>query len=215
MTAPFELLIDGDDSAPVTVVLAHGAGAGMEHPWLQTVAAGLAGHGLRVARFEFPYMRARRSGVRRGPDPMPVLQDAWRAAVAAANSPCYAMAGKSMGGRIATMLADELGAVATVAFGYPFHPPGKPAQLRTAHLAALRTRTLILQGERDRFGLPDEVASYVLSDAITLRWLEDGDHSLAPRKKSGHSVVGHMATAIAAAAEFVLSAAADRDHRRR
>ncbi|MCA8953094.1 MAG: dienelactone hydrolase family protein [Planctomycetes bacterium] len=178
----------------------------MDHPWMQQVAAGLAARGLRVARFEFPYMHGRRTGVRRGPDRMPVLQDCLRAAVAAATAggrSRLALAGKSMGGRVATMLADELGAAAVVVFGYPFHPPRRPNELRTAHLATLATPTLILQGDRDPFGVPDEVDSYDLSPAITVEWLPDGDHSLAPRKRSGHSAEGHLAHAIAAAAAFV------------
>lgn len=206
MSAPLELRLDGPEGAALTVVLAHGAGAGMDHPWIAGVAAGLAERGLRVARFEFPYMRSRREGKRRGPDRMPVLQEAYRAAVAECGAARFALAGKSMGGRIATMVADELGAVAVAVFGYPFHPPGKPEQLRTAHLRDLRTPTLILQGERDPFGKPDEVSGYDLSDAITVQWLADGDHSLAPRKKSGHTADGHFATAVAAAAEFVTSA---------
>lgn len=207
MTAALQLRIDGPDDAAVTVVLAHGAGAGMEHPWMQSVTTGLAAHGLRVARFEFAYMRGRAAGTRRGPDRMPALQQAFREAVTLAAAPRVALAGKSMGGRIATMLADELSAVAAVAFGYPFHPPGKPDQLRTAHLQSLRTPTLILQGERDPFGKPDEVPGYGLSAAITVQWLEDGDHSLAPRKKSGHTAAQHLATACAAAADFVLARA--------
>ena len=88
-------------------------------------------------------------------------------------------------------------------FGYPFHPPKEPLRLRTAHLATLRVRTLILQGERDPFGTRDEVAGYGLSPAITVQWLADGDHSLAPRKSSGHTAAGHLAPAIAAAVAFV------------
>lgn len=197
------ILRDGPDPAPATVVLAHGAGAGMEHPFLQTVAEGLAATGVAVVRFEFPYQHAARSGTRRGPDPMPVLQASMRAVVAANARPPFVLAGKSMGGRVATMLADELGAAGVVVFGYPFHPPKEPQRLRTAHLATLRTPTLILQGERDPFGTRDEVASYTLAPTITVTWLPDGDHSLAPRKKSGFTAAQHLDNAIAAAAAFV------------
>ena len=199
-----QLLFDGADDAAVTLVLAHGAGAGMRHAWMQAMATALAARGLRVARFEFPYMRARADGKRRGPDRLPVLQAAWREAFAAIGAARVAVGGKSMGGRIATMVADELGALATVAFGYPFHPPGKPQQLRTAHLATMRTPLLILQGERDAFGKPEEVATYRLADTTRVQWLADGDHSFLPRKKSGHTAAEHLATAAAAAAAFVL-----------
>lgn len=197
------VLHNGPPNARATVVLAHGAGAGMRHPFLATVAEGLGTAGIRVVRFEFPYQQAASAGTRRGPDPMPVLQDAMRAVVAAhARSP-FVLAGKSMGGRVATMLADELRAAGVVVFGYPFHPPKRPQVLRTAHLANLRTPTRIVQGERDPFGTPPEVATYALSPAIDVAWLPDGDHSLAPRKKSGFTAEQHLATAIASAIEFV------------
>ena len=203
MTTP--VLVDGPGNAACTVVLAHGAGAGMEHPFLAAVAAGLAARDLRVVRFEFPYQHAARSGVRRSPDRMPVLQQTLRDVVAAHAGPRFALAGKSMGGRVATMLADDLGARACVVFGYPFHPPKEPTKLRTAHLATLRTPTRILQGERDPFGTRDEVATYPLSPAIDVVWLADGDHSLAPRKRSGFTAEQHLATAIAQAADWILA----------
>ncbi|MCA8966761.1 MAG: alpha/beta fold hydrolase [Planctomycetes bacterium] len=202
MTPPLHLLWDGPENAAATVVLAHGAGAGMEHPFLAAVAAGLADAGLRVVRFEFPYQRDSRAGHRRAPDRLPVLRDCMREVVASCGPGRVVLMGKSMGGRVATTLADELGAAAVVVFGYPFHPPRKPEQLRTAHLEALRTPTLILQGARDPFGTRAEVDAYPLSAAITVRWFADGDHSLAPRKRSGHSAEAHLAAAIAAAAAF-------------
>jgi predicted alpha/beta-hydrolase family hydrolase len=94
--------------------------------------------------------------------------------------------GKSMGGRVASMVSDQLLAagkiVGLLCLGYPFHPPGRPEQLRTAHLAALRTPALICQGTRDPFGTREEVAGYALSEQIELFWVEDGDHDLKPRK---------------------------------
>jgi predicted alpha/beta-hydrolase family hydrolase len=114
------------------------------------------------------------------------------------------LAGKSMGSRVATQLADALGVRAAVAFGYPFHPPQKPSQLRTAHLQAIATPTLILQGTRDPFGVPAEVAGYVLSPAVRLHWLEDGDHDLSPRKKSGRTEAQNLDEAADRAADFVL-----------
>jgi predicted alpha/beta-hydrolase family hydrolase len=181
------------------VVLAHGAGSGMTHPFLKDIAEQLAAHGLPVVRFDFPY----RTANRRMPDRMPVLQDTLRAVVGEHGRGPLVLVGKSMGGRVATMLADELGATACVVFGYPFHPPGKPLQMRTAHLATLRTRTLLLQGDRDEFGNREEVASYALSPAITLEWFADGDHSLVPRRASGHTKAGHLARALTVLRAFV------------
>jgi predicted alpha/beta-hydrolase family hydrolase len=193
------VLRDGPQTAPATVVLAHGAGAGMTHPFLAAVAAGIAAAGYAVVRFDFAYRAAKR----KVPDPMPVLQDTLRSVVRAHAPGPFVLAGKSMGGRVATMIADDSTARGVVVFGYPFHPPDKPQQLRTAHLASLRTPTLILQGERDEFGTRDEVAGYTLSTAITVEWFADGDHSLAPRKSSGFTPAQHLATAIARTVDFV------------
>jgi predicted alpha/beta-hydrolase family hydrolase len=203
---PQDFLFDGPAAAPVRVVLAHGAGAPMDSPFMDRFAAGLAERGLGVARFEFPYMRARRElGARRGPDRQPVLEQAWREAIAALGGGAQlVIGGKSLGGRIASYVADEAGVRGLLCLGYPFHPPDQPARLRTAHLRDLRTPTLVVQGTRDPFGGRDEVAGYELSPAIRLLWLEDGDHSWKPRRASGHSEREHLETGIAAAADFVL-----------
>jgi len=192
------LLWDGPPGAAVTVLLAAGAGADCRSEFLQRTAETLAQAGLRIARFDFPYMQQRAAGPRRGPDPTPVLLACMRAAAAATGVPParLVLAGKSMGGRMATMLADELQVAGVVVFGYPFHPPKQPAQLRTAHLQGLRTPCLILQGERDPFGTAGEVRGYALSTAIEVDVFADGDHSLVPRKQSGHTAAGHFARAI-------------------
>ena len=198
-----EVRIDGPESAQRTVLLAHGAGAGMDSEFLADVAQGLAEHGLRVVRFEFRYMAARRRGERRPPDPLPRLQDTFRRLAADHGPPArLVLAGKSMGGRVATTIADELAVAGVIVFGYPFHPPRRPTELRTAHLEALRTQTLILQGERDPFGTRAEVDGYALSPAIAVRWFADGDHSLVPRKASGLPATAHVQAAIALAAAF-------------
>ncbi len=101
------------------------------------------------------------------------------------------------------MIADEVGARGLVCLGYPFHPPGQPAKLRTAHLAGLRTKALIVQGTRDAFGTPEEVAGYRLSPAIRIRWIDGGDHSFKPPAKSGRTEKQNVEEAIAAAADFV------------
>jgi predicted alpha/beta-hydrolase family hydrolase len=204
MNAPV-FLFDGPARASLTVVLAHGAGAPMDSPFMNDIAAGLGARGLRVARFEFPYMAARRhGGPRRGPDPPAALEAAWLAAIEALGGGKRVVAGgKSMGGRIASMVADRAGVHGLLCLGYPFHPPGRPQQTRTAHLATLRTRTLIVQGERDALGTRADVAGYTLSGRITVRWLEDGDHSFKPRARSGHTLAAHMARAIEWSAEFV------------
>jgi predicted alpha/beta-hydrolase family hydrolase len=198
-------LIRGPDDAPATLVLAHGAGAPMDSPWMELVATGLAARGLRSARFEFPYMQKRRAdGTRGAPDREPVLRAAWREAIDAHGGGArLVIGGKSLGGRMASLVADEVGARGLVCLGYPFHPPGRPEKLRTAHLAELRTPALIVQGTRDPFGTPDEVRCYALSPAIRLVWIEDGDHDLRPRKSSGRTQAQNLDAALDAVAEFV------------
>ena len=197
-----DFLIDGDGPGRTTLLLAHGAGAAMDSPFMARMAELLAARGLRVARFEFAYMAQRRSGGSKRPPPkVDVLQEEYRAAINALEcpGPLY-IGGKSMGGRVASLISDELfstGAISgLVCLGYPFHPTGKPEKLRTGHLAALRTPTLICQGTRDPFGTREEVAGYALSQAIRLHWLKDGDHDLKPRQRvSGLSHEDNLANA--------------------
>jgi hypothetical protein len=188
-----------------TVVLAHGAGAPMDTPFMNAMAAGLAAGGVRVVRFEFPYMRRRReTGERRPPDREPALRAAWLAVIAElGGGPGLVIGGKSMGGRMASLVADEAGARGLVCLGYPFHPPGQLDRLRTAHLGALRTPALIVQGTRDPFGTPEEVAGYPLAPAIEVVWMADGDHSFKPRAASGRTEGQNLAAAVAAVLGFV------------
>ncbi len=199
------LIIDGPADAPLTLVLAHGAGAPMDSPFMSAVAEGVAGAGVRVVRFEFPYMAAgRASGMRAAPDRELVLLQSWHDVIAKfSDAARMVIGGKSMGGRIASMIADEVGVAGLICLGYPFHPPGNPARARVAHLEHLRTPALIVQGVRDSFGRPDEVASYHLSPAIRIEWIEDGDHSFKPRASSGRTAAQNLARAIAVAGEFI------------
>ena len=203
--APPEVLLDGPQEARATCVLAHGAGAPMDSPFMAFFAHGLAGRGIRVVRFEFPYMAERRlQGRRRPPDRTAVLLDAWRAVLAERDPGTTVIGGKSLGGRMASMIADEAGVRGLLCLGYPFHPPGAPEKTRIAHLRELRTPTLILQGTRDPFGGRGEVEAYELSPAIRIHWLEDGDHSFKPRRSSGRGEAEALDEALAAAASFIL-----------
>ena len=175
---------------------------------MTAIADALAAQGLAVRRFEFAYMAARRTGAKSKPPPRAeAVMDEYRAALAAVQDEApgrIVVGGKSMGGRVATLLADEAGAAGCVVFGYPFHPPGKPDTLRTAHLEGLRTPTLICQGTRDPFGTQDEVPGYALSDAIELLWLDDGDHDLKPRKReTGLTQADHIRTAATHATRWI------------
>ena len=179
----------------------------MDSPFMQRVAEGVAAAGVRVIRFEFPYMQRRRETGKGGaPDPPRVLMQSFRDAIEeVGGSSRLVIGGKSMGGRIASMVADDAGVIGLVCLGYPFHPPGKPEKMRTAHLENLRTPTLILQGTRDSFGSPEDVRRYKLSAAIRIEWLEDGDHSFRPRARSGRTEADNIRAAIASVAEFIAS----------
>ncbi|MBD8493943.1 alpha/beta fold hydrolase [Pseudomonas syringae] len=177
--------------SPVTLILAHGAGAPMDSGFMNTLADLLAQQGINVLRFEFPYMAQRRTGgSKRPPNPQAQLLDHWRQvhALVRAHVPGrLAIGGKSMGGRMASLLADELQVDALVCLGYPFYAAGKPEKPRVAHLAGLQCRTLIVQGERDALGNRATVQGYTLSPCIELRWLPTADHDLKPLKASGLS----------------------------
>ncbi|WP_107851359.1 alpha/beta fold hydrolase [Oceanimonas marisflavi] len=202
-----KILKNGPDSAASRVLLAHGAGAGMEHAVMQALAEGLAGDDIQVVRFEFPYMqKTRADGRRRPPDREPVLLDCWRQLAGEFAHPRLFLAGKSMGGRMASLVADELAPAGLILLGFPFHPPGKPERFRGQHLATIKTPTLLLQGERDTFGNREAVADYDLADTVTTRWITDGDHGFKPRKASGATLERNLAQVVASMRNFI------RDH---
>ncbi|MGE0593144.1 MAG: alpha/beta fold hydrolase [Vicinamibacterales bacterium] len=175
------------------LVLAHGAGAGQGHPFMTAVATGLAERGLAVATFDFPYM----AEGRRVPDRLPVLEAAFRDAVERARATeglgvlPLIIGGKSMGGRVATHLAVEgLGGLrGVISLGYPLHPPGRPERPRTAHLPGIRIPWLIVQGERDAFGTPDELQPVLagVPGPVTLDIIAGGDHSFAVPRRMGRT----------------------------
>ncbi|MBD9561458.1 alpha/beta family hydrolase [Pseudomonas sp. PDM09] len=193
--------------ASATLILAHGAGAPMDSGWMSDMAERLAAHGVNVLRFEFPYMAQRRiDGGKRPPNPAPKLQECWREVYAVVRRHVagrLAIGGKSMGGRMASLLADELGADALVCLGYPFYAVGKPEKPRVEHLAELKTRTLIVQGERDALGNRAAVEGYELAPGIEVIWLEAADHDLKPLKASGFSHEQHLAAAAGKVSEFL------------
>jgi predicted alpha/beta-hydrolase family hydrolase len=208
-----DFLFNGPEAAAATLLFAHGAGAGMESSFMGQIAGLLAERDVRTLRFEFAYMAARREGGKRRPPPRAeTLAGEYKAAVAntrkLAPTARLAIGGKSMGGRVASYIADELftaGDVhALVCIGYPFHPPNKPEQLRTAHLENLACPALIVQGERDPFGSKNEIAAYKLARAIRFHWAGDGDHDLGPRGGSGFTRKGNLAAAADAIAAFLL-----------
>ena len=190
---PVELISSGPVHAAGSLLLAHGAGVDASFPFMEFIANGLSDRDWRVHSFDFPYMVKRRLKGRTSPPDRPdVLLGAFRDAIDQLNpEQPLVIGGKSMGGRIASLLLDELHDISAVAagvcLGYPFHPLGKPAQLRTQHLVEMTAPCLIVQGERDAMGRVEEVSGYGLSSAVRLQWIPDGDHSFTPRKRSGRS----------------------------
>ena len=179
-----------------TLILAHGAGAPMDSDWMTGMAERLAARGINVLRFEFPYMAQRRlDGGKRPPNPQAKLLESWREVYREVRRHVtgpLAIGGKSMGGRMASLVADELGVDRLVCLGYPFYAVGKPEKPRVAHLAQLHTPTLIVQGERDALGNRLTVETYPLAPTLELVWLAAADHDLKPLKVSGFTHEQHL-----------------------
>lgn len=211
------LINEPEQSIGSNVILAHGAGALMDSAFMNTIAEGVAEKGVRVWRFEFPYMCERRvTGKKRPPNTQKVLLESWREvfhqvgeqlkSMGCEQEPVF-IGGKSMGGRMASLLADDIKPSGLVCLGYPFHALGKPEKPRTEHLADIVTPTLILQGTRDPMGNQERVSEYLLAEKIELFWLQDGDHDLKPRVKSGLTHQGNMALAAQRIVDFILASA--------
>ncbi|GAB3602266.1 hypothetical protein GCM10027411_05040 [Microbacterium aureliae] len=184
------------------VVLAHGAGAGHEHPFLAGLAGGLRSEGVSTVRFDFPY----RAAGRRMPGPAAHAVRTWRAVADAVAVPAgvpWFAAGKSYGGRMASMAAaaGEIAPAGLVYLGYPLHPPGRPDKIRAAHLPDVVTPQLFVEGTRDPFVDPHEQ----LVDAVAtcrdagIRWIADAGHSfeVAGRRRPADEIGARLAPIVA------------------
>jgi predicted alpha/beta-hydrolase family hydrolase len=212
-----ELVQNGPIDGPV-YLFAHGAGADMNSEFMSQVAEKLSEKGIRVIRFNFPYMIKRaEDGKRRPPDRAPKLLAAYEAVIKHLDCPVV-LGGKSMGGRMSSMLLAEnalrkegerLSILGSACMGFPFHAVGKDPKDRLDHLKELTEPLLIVQGTRDTMGTKEEVQGYIeekrVSSTVQLSWLEDGNHDLKPRKVSGFSHQEHIDSAIDQVAEFVLA----------
>jgi len=195
------------DAPFATLVVAHGAGAGMEHPFMSGFTGAMNDDGVATLRFNFPY----REAGRKFPDRPPLAIATWRAAMDEAASragvhsdegPVWA-AGKSFGGRMASMaVAEGMPAAGLVYLGYPLHPPGKPEKLRDEHLYGLTLPMLFLQGTRDTFATPELLEGVVarIGPTATLQWYDGGDHSfaVAGNKRSAEEIGASVAAPVAA-----------------
>ncbi|CBW27136.1 conserved hypothetical protein [Halobacteriovorax marinus SJ] len=179
-----DLIISKKSKSNKRIILAHGAGAPMDHDWMNSLSDKLVSRDIQVIRFEFPYMAQRRvDGKKRPPNTKKILLETWKEVFELCADSETFIAGKSMGGRMATLMADELTPKGVICLGFPFHAPGKDVRDRIDHLKNIKTKVHILQGTRDSMGAKDEVLGYDLSKNISLHWFEDGDHSLKPRKR--------------------------------
>lgn len=187
------------------LILAHGAGAGSDSPFMQQMAALLKARQIEVLLFDFDYMKViKETGKRRPPEKIEKLEEQyWYQINTQAKDVPLFIGGKSMGGRVASRIYAQSLAQGCVCFGYPFHPPGKPDKLRVEHLQDLDKSLLILQGERDTFGNQNEVAGYELSNAVEICIIKDGDHSFKPRKASGVTLDENMQKAADATVKFI------------
>ncbi|ENO1848621.1 TPA: alpha/beta fold hydrolase [Vibrio vulnificus] len=196
-------IIDGPDNGPL-FIFAHGAGAPMEHAFMTAVAQGLAKEGIRVVRFNFPYIAKRaEDGKKRPPDRAPKLLEAFSEVIASVTDDPVIIGGKSMGGRMASLLSEHPLVKGIACLGFPFHPPGKPEKFKGEHLQTLSKPTLILQGERDTFGTQTECQHFEFASMVRLAFLPDGDHSFKPRKSSGYTEAGNVQLAIEQLCAFI------------
>jgi uncharacterized protein len=211
------------DRADATLILGHGAGAPQTHPWMVKAATAISARGIDVVTFNFLYTETRR----RAPDRNDVLEATWMAAIDAVRSRSPGkrlfLGGRSMGGRIASQVAAKvvpdgtspappergrnLGVSGLVLLGYPLHPPGKPAQLRTVHLPRVPVPMLFVQGSRDSFGTPEELRPVLagLAKGTRLVVVDGGDHSFALPKSSGQTLEDTLAHVAGEVAQFIAS----------
>lgn len=204
-------IINTVENAKAFVILAHGAGADMDHEYILELVRLLNKQQLNVLRFNFPFMDKRRlDGKRRPPDRMPALIACYHSVLAKVDShlPIY-LAGKSMGGRVAATLASDKALMninnvkGVICLGYPFHPVKKLDKLRLSPLQETQLPVLILQGERDALGSKDDIAEYKISSKCQLNFFTDGDHDLKPRVKSGYTLQQHKTLAVQKMSEFI------------
>ncbi|BDX06456.1 alpha/beta family hydrolase [Planctobacterium marinum] len=186
------------------IVLAHGAGQGMESDFMQECKRLFEINAIKCTLFNFDYMAiAEETGKRRPPDRLPKLIQCFEAQLPHDKDLPLFVGGKSMGGRVATHILQDSDAIAAICLGYPFHPPGKPEKTRTEHLSQIKKSILVLQGERDPFGKPAEICGYELPGNIQVEYVKDGEHSFKTTKASGLSWQDNMQQAITGAVRFI------------
>ena len=191
-----------------TIILAHGAGAPMDSDWMNAITEKLESHNINVIRFEFPYMdKRRKTGKKSPPDRAPVLMESFNDIINQQSGDVW-IAGKSMGGRIASVIApDNTKVLGVIAYGYPFHPPGKPEKLRTEHLQKYSKPMLIVQGENDPFGKVGEWKGFTIDKKIEIFPIEEANHDLKPNKSTGMDLDNALDKAVEKTVSFITAVA--------
>ena len=207
------ILENGPKNADYQLIIAHGAGAGITFSFLEAIARLIGEQGIKVTRFEFAYMAAgREGGKKRFPPKAETLIGEYVDMIdvvskSKPNTQKLVIGGKSLGGRVASLIADREfrnGRIdGLVCLGYPFHAPGQPGRLRTAHLENLTCPALIVQGTRDPFGSQAEIETMKIPPEIAFYWIGDGDHDFRPRSTSGFTQTGNLEAAAVAVASFL------------
>ncbi|MCE8004289.1 alpha/beta fold hydrolase [Halomonas sp. MCCC 1A11081] len=201
---PLEVKGDGSGGC---LLIAHGAGAGRQSPYMSRIREMLAHHGVQTLAIEFAYMqRMQREGRRIPPPRIDRLVEElsqWCDILTRPEGGTLWLGGKSMGGRVASLLAASEEVAGLVLCGYPFHPPGKPERLRLSHWPSIECPTLVVQGTRDPFGTREEVEGYALPEHVKVHWLSDGDHDWTPRRSSGRSQAALIEEGAATIAAFM------------
>lgn len=199
------------NNAKALIIFAHGAGADMNHVYMEELTRLMLLQQLSVLRFNFPYMDKRKlDSKKRPPDRMPVLISCYQSIIAKVETelPIF-IGGKSMGGRVAATLANDQPLMdlhnihGVICLGYPFHPIKKPEKLRLEPLQETQRPVLVLQGERDALGSKIEIAHYEISTRCQLHFFDDGDHDLKPRVKSGFNLAQHQNKAVSLIRGFI------------
>ncbi|MCC2603903.1 alpha/beta family hydrolase [Planctobacterium marinum] len=186
------------------LILAHGAGQGMESDFMQQCKTLFEVAGVKCTLFDFDYMsEMKRLGRRRPPERLPKLIEQFNAQFVEPGELPLFIGGKSMGGRVASHVLQASPALGGICFGYPFHPPGKSEKIRTEHLSSISKPLLVLQGERDPFGKPEEIESYRLPDSLMVTFIPAGEHSFITTRSSGVSWQENMQFAVAQACQFI------------
>ena len=206
-----EFHVNSPEKDPLGIfLLAHGAGKGIATPFMEVIAKGIINAGVRVVRFNFPYMEDMlRTGNQKPPNGGRILRQSFSEVITHCiereRVPCknIIIGGKAMGARVASMIADDHKVAGVICLGYPFHPPRKPKRFRIQHLKTIRTPTLICQGERDPKGKLEEIQRLNLSNSVQFHWLADGDNDFKPRKNSGRTLEENMNDAIQASNNFI------------